>query len=341
MGKILVTGGAGYIGSHTVVVLLEAGYDVCIVDDLSASDGQLLNGINIITGKKPVFAKLNICDYTSFNLFCRQHAPFDGVIHFAAYKSVNESVEKPLDYYNNNLMGMINVLQMMNEYDIPRLVFSSSCSVYGQPKILPVTELDPLGSPQSPYANTKKICEDMIADVCRVSPQIHATILRYFNPIGAHPSAQIGELPTGVPNNLVPYLTQTAAGQRPFLSVFGNDYDTPDGSCIRDFIHVDDLAHAHLSALCFTPTHSPEVFNIGTGNGISVFELLHAFEEATGVKIPVRLSPRRHGDVEQVWANPNKAKKMLGWEAKYALHDALLSAWNWQKSLDSFENKLP
>lgn len=333
MSKILITGGAGYIGSHTVVELIKAGADVCIVDNLSASDGRLLDGIKAITGKAPVFEKINICDEKVLRRFCEQHAPFDGIIHFAAYKSVNESVEKPLAYYQNNLIGMANVLCMMIEFSISKLVFSSSCSVYGQPQHLPVDESAPLSIPQSPYANTKKISEDMIRDVSRVNPQIKAIILRYFNPIGAHDSALIGELPTGIPNNLVPYITQTAIGQYPLLHVFGTDYNTPDGSCIRDFIHVVDLAKAHIQALNYEVLQSPEIFNIGTGKGVSVLELIRSFEEVTGVKLPIQYTTRRPGDVEQIWADSTKAQEKLGWQAEYSIKEALHSAWQWQKKL--------
>jgi UDP-glucose 4-epimerase len=331
MKQVLVTGGAGYIGSHTVVELVQAGYQVVIVDDLSASDGSLLEGIRAITDKDVPFVKVDVADVQALHRIAEKLGTPDAVIHFAAYKSVNESVVEPLKYYRNNIGGMAGVLQFMKEKGVKKIVFSSSCSVYGQPKHLPVTEDAPLANPQSPYANTKKICEEMLVDFCKVNPEIEAISLRYFNPIGAHSSALIGELPVGVPNNLVPYITQTAAGLREKLFVFGTDYHTPDGSCIRDFIHVSDLAMAHVKALEYHPSHSPEVFNIGTGQGVSVIQLVTMFQEVTGIQLPVEFTHRRPGDVEQVWADNTKAIQKLGWKPQLTVQQALLSAWNWEK----------
>ncbi len=333
MKRILVTGGAGYIGSHTVVELVLSGYKVVIVDDLSASDGSLLNGIHAITGSDIPFIQADVADVAALHRIAANYGTPDAVIHFAAYKSVNESVAEPLKYYRNNIGGMAGVLQFMKDAGVKKIVFSSSCSVYGQPEHLPVTEEAPLAHPQSPYANTKKICEEMLSDFCKVNPQIEAISLRYFNPIGAHPSALIGELPVGVPNNLVPYITQTAAGLREKLFVYGTDYHTPDGSCIRDFIHVSDLAAAHVKALEYQPSHSPDVFNIGTGEGVSVLQLVRLFQDVTGVQLPVEYTHRRPGDVEQVWADNTKAIKKLGWKPRFTVEEALLSAWNWEKKI--------
>lgn len=333
MSYILVTGGVGYIGSHTVVELVQAGYDVVIVDNLSASDGSLLKGIQAITGKHIPFIKADVADVQALRLTAIEHGIPDAVIHFAAYKSVNESVADPLKYYHNNLGSMTGILQFIQEQGIKKLVFSSSCSVYGQPEKLPVTEEAPMAHPQSPYANTKKICEEILADFCKVHSEVQAISLRYFNPIGAHPSALIGELPAGVPNNLVPYITQTAAGIRDKLYVYGTDYATPDGSCIRDFIHVSDLAAAHVKALEYQPIESPDVFNIGTGTGISVIQLVGLFQDVTGIQLPVEYTQRRPGDVEQVWADNTKAKNILGWHPQYTIQEALHSAWNWEKHI--------
>lgn len=333
MKNILVTGGAGYIGSHTVVELVQEGYDVIIVDDLSASDGSLLKGIQAITGKHIPFIQADVADVQALHRIAAEYGTPDAVIHFAAYKSVNESVAEPLKYYRNNLGGMVGVLQFVKEQGIKKLVFSSSCSVYGQPKELPVSEQAPMAQPQSPYANTKKMCEEILADFCKVHPDFQAVSLRYFNPIGAHPSALIGELPTGIPNNLVPYITQTAAGLREKLLVYGTDYNTPDGSCIRDFIHVSDLAAAHVKALEYQPVQSPDVINIGTGEGISVIQLVGLFQDVTGVQLPVEYIQRRPGDVEQVWADNSKARHTLGWQPRFTVQDALLSAWNWEKKM--------
>ncbi|MCX7744600.1 MAG: UDP-glucose 4-epimerase GalE [Flavobacteriales bacterium] len=333
MKHVLVTGGAGYIGSHTVVELVQAGYEVVIVDDLSASDGSLLKGIKAIIGKDIPFIQVDVADVRALHRIAHEFGMPDAVIHFAAYKSVNESVAEPLKYYRNNIGGMAGVLQFMKEGGVKKIVFSSSCSVYGQPQLLPVNEEASLANPQSPYANTKKICEEMLADFCKANQQIDAISLRYFNPIGAHPSSLIGELPVGVPNNLVPYITQTAAGLREKLFIYGTDYNTPDGSCIRDFIHVSDLAIAHVKALEYQPPHSPEVFNIGTGEGVSVLQLVTLFEDVTGKQLPIEYTHRRPGDVEQVWADNSKALKKLGWKPQYTLQEALLSAWNWEKKI--------
>ncbi len=338
MKHVLVTGGAGYIGSHTVVELVQAGYDVLIVDNLSASDGSLLKGIETITGKPIPFVQVDVADVQALHRIAAKYGTPDAVIHFAAYKSVNESVAEPLKYYRNNLGSMVGVLQFVKEQGIKKLVFSSSCSVYGQPEELPVTEQAPMALPQSPYANTKKMCEEILADFCKVHPDFQAISLRYFNPIGAHPSALIGELPVGVPNNLVPYMTQTAAGLREKLYVYGTDYNTPDGSCIRDFIHICDLATAHVKALEYEPNQSPDIINVGTGEGVSVLQLVGMFQDVTGIQLPVEYTQRRHGDVEQVWADNTKAKQVLGWQPCYTIQDALLSAWNWEKKIRGIES---
>jgi UDP-glucose 4-epimerase len=333
MKYVLVTGGAGYIGSHTVVELVQAGYDVVIVDDLSASDGSLLKGIAEITGKHIPFVQADVANIQALHHIAAKYGTPGAVIHFAAYKSVNESVAEPLKYYRNNLGSMVGILQFVKEQEIKKLVFSSSCSVYGQPAKLPVTEQAPMAQPQSPYANTKKMCEEILADFCKVHPDFQGISLRYFNPIGAHPSTLIGELPVGIPNNLVPYMTQTAAGLREKLYVYGTDYNTPDGSCIRDFIHVCDLASAHVKALEYAPKASPDVINIGTGEGVSVLQLVNLFQDITGIQLPIVYTGRRPGDVEQVWADNTKAKQVLGWQPRYTIQDALHSAWNWEKKI--------
>ena len=340
--KILVTGGMGYIGSHTTVELQAAGYEVIIVDNLSNSNRDVLRGITAISGTEPLFYEVDCNDKAAMRKIYAEHRPA-GIIHFAASKAVGESVEKPLLYYRNNLLSLIVQLELMQEYDTKGIVFSSSCTVYGQPEKLPVTEDAPILPAMSPYGNTKQVNEEIIRDTIHAGAPYKAILLRYFNPIGAHPTAEIGELPLGVPQNLIPYLTQTAAGIRKELTVFGDDYNTPDGSCIRDYIHVVDLAKAHVVAmdrmLEGKSLEPLEVFNIGTGRGNSVLELIHTFEEATGVKVPHKIGPRREGDIEQVWADPKKANEVLGWSAKSSLAQALKSAWDWQLKVTPKENK--
>ena len=343
MARILVTGGTGYIGSHTVVELMQQGYDVTIVDNLSNSSVDVLDGISAIVGKRPEFANIDCNDYVNLEAVFKQYPDIVGVIHFAASKAVGESVEKPLMYYRNNIGSLITLLEVMRRYHVCNIVFSSSCTVYGQPDKdhLPVDETAPIQKALSPYGNTKQINEDIIYDEAHADSSLHATILRYFNPIGAHPSALIGELPNGVPNNLLPYVTQTAAGLRSELRVFGDDYDTPDGSCIRDYIYVVDLAKAHVKAvermLAGTPTEQVEVFNLGTGRGLSVLEIVRDFMEATGVNVPYQIVGRREGDIEKVWANPKKANEVLGWKADTPVKDVLVSAWNWEKRLRNIQ----
>jgi UDP-glucose 4-epimerase len=335
--KILVTGGTGYIGSHTVVELQAAGYGVVIIDNLSNSGEDVVEGIEKTTGIRPVFAKLDCNDKEGLRALLAAHKGIKGIIHFAASKAVGESVHKPLEYYRNNIVTLLNLLDLMPVYGIDGIVFSSSCTVYGQPEILPVTEDAPIQSALSPYGNTKQINEEIIRDAIHAGLPYRSIILRYFNPIGAHPGAEIGELPNGVPQNLVPFVTQAAMGIRSELSVFGDDYDTPDGSCIRDYINVVDLARAHVIAIdrmLENKSCSPlEIFNLGTGRGVSVLELIRAFEKATGVKVPYKIVGRREGDIEKVWANPEHANNVLGWTARETLEDTLASAWNWQKKL--------
>ena len=336
---ILVTGGTGFIGSHTTVELQQAGYNVVIVDDLSNSKIEVLDGIEKITGIRPAFEQVDLRDKAATEAVFQKYPDIEGIIHFAASKAVGESVQKPLLYYRNNIVSLINLLELMPKYQVKGIIFSSSCTVYGQPKPenLPVTEEAPHQKATSPYGNTKEINEQIIADYIHSGAAIKSIVLRYFNPIGAHPSAEIGELPNGVPNNLIPYVTQTAMGIRKELSVFGDDYDTADGSCIRDYINVVDLAKAHVIAMDRMLENKSdehiEIFNLGTGNGVSVLELINTFEQTTGVKVPHKIVGRREGDIEKVWANPEHANKVLGWTAKETLADTLQSAWNWQKRL--------
>lgn len=339
MSRILVTGGTGYIGSHTVVELMENGYDVTIVDNLSNSNIEVLNGIEAITGKCPDFENVDCLDFMNLSAVFDRFKDIEGVIHFAASKAVGESVQKPLMYYNNNIGSLVNLLTIMQQHGVNNLVFSSSCTVYGQPdpEHLPVDETAPRKTATSPYGNTKQINEDIICDQAHAQESLNATILRYFNPIGAHPTALIGELPNGVPNNLLPFVTQTAAGIREKLRVFGDDYNTPDGSCIRDYIYVVDLAKAHVKAiermLTVTARDRVEIFNLGTGKGLSVLEIIRHFESATGVKLNYEIVGRREGDIEQVWAKADKANNILGWKADTPLDDVLRSAWKWQQRL--------
>lgn len=335
--KILVTGGTGYIGSHTVVELQQAGYEVVIIDNLSNSNIEVLDGIEQITGIRPEFVKGDVTDFETINRLFAEHPGIQGIINFAASKAVGESVEKPLLYYRNNLVSLINLLELMPKYGVKGIVFSSSCTVYGEPDVNPIDETAPIKKATSPYGNTKQISEEIITDFVHSGAPIKSIILRYFNPVGAHPSALIGELPNGVPNNLVPYLTQTAAGIRKELTVFGNDYDTPDGSCIRDFIDVVDLAKAHVTAigrmLDNADSDPIEIFNLGTGRGLSVLELIESFERSTGVKVPYKIGARRAGDIEKIWALPTKANTVLGWKAEMPIDDTMLNAWRWQQRL--------
>ena len=335
--RILVTGGTGYIGSHTVVELQASGYEVIIVDNLSNSQANVVDNIEKVSGIRPAFEHLDCLDYEGLDALFTKYAGIKGIIHFAASKAVGESVEKPLLYYRNNLVSLVNLLELMPKHGVEGIIFSSSCTVYGQPDVLPVTEEAPIKKAESPYGNTKQINEEIVQDFVKSGAPINAILLRYFNPIGAHPTALLGELPNGVPQNLVPFLTQTAMGIREKLSVFGDDYDTPDGSCIRDYINVVDLAKAHVVAMNRImqkkQADKVEVFNIGTGRGLSVLELIHAFEASTGVKLNYQIVGRRAGDIEKVWANPDRANNVLGWKAEATIEDTLRSAWNWQVRL--------
>ncbi|MBQ9212967.1 MAG: UDP-glucose 4-epimerase GalE [Bacteroidales bacterium] len=341
MKKILVTGGTGFIGSHTTVELQQKGYQVFIVDNLSNSKAEVVDNIAKITSQRPFFSKVDVADKEQLFNFLKQNPGIESVIHFAASKAVGESVEQPLKYYRNNINGLINILEAMKEFSIKNLVFSSSCTVYGQPEKLPVTENSPIQPALSPYGNTKQINEEIIRDFINVNPELHAIALRYFNPVGAHPSSLIGELPIGVPANLIPFITQTAAGIRECLSVFGNDYDTPDGTPIRDYIDIIDLANAHIAAINRMEEGKQkknlEFFNIGTGNGLSVLELIKAFEEATGVKLNYKIVGRRQGDIEKVWADTSFANQELGWKAVVPLKETMLNAWNWQKKISGIK----
>ncbi len=338
---ILVTGGTGFIGSHTTVELQQAGYDVVILDNLSNSKADVVDGIERITGIRPAFEKVDLRDKEATEAVFKKYPAITGIIHFAASKAVGESVEKPLLYYRNNIISLVNLLELMPQYNVKGIIFSSSCTVYGQPtpENLPVTEEAPIQKALSPYGNTKQINEEIITDYIHSGAPIKSIILRYFNPIGAHPSAEIGELPNGVPMNLIPFVTQTAIGVRKQLKIFGNDYNTPDGTCIRDYIYVVDLAKAHVAAMArvldadVADAANPEVFNIGTGKGVSTLEVVEGFEKATGVKVNWAYAPRREGDIEKVWGNVDKANKVLGWKADTPLEDVLASAWKWQEKL--------
>ena len=333
--KILVTGGAGYIGAHTVVELAQAGYQPVIVDNLSRSDKTLLNGIEKILGQKPTFHEGDCADEDFLKKVFEAEKDIQCAMHFAAYKSVGESVQFPTMYYSNNLNSLIALVNVMRSFGVQEIIFSSSCTVYGQPDRIPVGEDAPMKYAESPYGATKQMCERILEDVSRLGMRVVS--LRYFNPIGAHPTTQLGELPIGVPNNLVPYLTQTAIGKRPKLTVFGDDYDTPDGSCVRDFIHVVDLAQAHIKAMEFLAAKEKnalyKVFNVGTGIGVSVLELISKFQQATGVKLNYVIGPRRPGDVEKTYADPAKAFKELQWKPKFSIEDGLLHAWRWEEKL--------
>lgn len=335
--RILVTGGAGYIGSHTTVELQNAGYEVVIVDNLSNSTADSIDGIEKITGIRPIFEKVDCGDEKALRQVFQKHAPIHGAIHFAASKAVGESVEKPLLYYRNNLVSLINLLEIMTEFDVKGFVFSSSCTVYGEPDTNPIDENAPIKPAASPYGKTKQMNEEIIQDFITSGANIKSIILRYFNPVGAHASAEIGELPNGVPQNLVPFITQTAIGIRKELSVFGDDYDTPDGSCIRDFIHVVDLAKAHVIALDRMLQNKSkdkvEIFNLGTGRGLSVLELIDVFQKVSGVKLNYKIVGRRTGDIVKIWAEPSKANNILGWTASETIESTMLSAWKWQEKL--------
>jgi UDP-glucose 4-epimerase len=335
--QILVTGGTGYIGSHTVVELQNEGFDVVIVDDLSNSGMEVLDSIEKITGKRPAFEQFNLTDREKTNAFFKKYPDVEAIIHFAAFKAVGESVQKPLEYYRNNLVSLMNLLENMKESGVPNLVFSSSCTVYGQPDKLPVTESTPRKPAESPYGNTKAMAEDIMRDYSAVNEKINSIALRYFNPIGAHPSALIGELPVGIPNNLVPFITQAAAGLRDELKIFGEDYDTPDGTAIRDYINVVDLAKAHVVAinrlLEEKQKASYEYFNIGTGNGYSVMQLVKTFIEVNGVDLKYQVVDRRAGDIEKIWADTTLANEELGWKAEKTLEETLESAWEWEKKI--------
>jgi len=338
--KILVTGGTGYIGSHTAVELINNGQEVVIVDDLSNSYASVIDQIEKITGIRPVFENFDLANESKTKDFFLRHHDIDGIIHFAASKAVGESVNEPLKYYRNNLMSLMNILQNMKDCAIQHLVFSSSCTVYGQPEVLPVSEEAPLQAAMSPYGNTKQVAEEIIQDTSKAS-DIHAVLLRYFNPIGAHNSALIGELPLGVPNNLVPFITQTAMGIRKELSVFGDDYNTPDGTAIRDYIHVVDLAKAHVIAVERMITNHQkkkvEIFNLGTGNGFSVLEVIKSFEKVSEQKLQYKIVDRREGDIEKVFADTKFANEELAWKAQKSLDEMMSSAWKWELKLN--ENK--
>ena len=341
--KILVTGGLGYIGSHTVVELQNEGFDVVIIDNLSNSSANVLDGIESISGKRPIFEEFDLREKSMVQEFFKKHDDVDGVIHFAASKAVGESVEKPLLYYENNLVVLVYLLQELEKKGKGSFIFSSSCTVYGEADKMPITEDAPVKPAESPYGNTKQIGEEIIRDTCKVNDGLKAIALRYFNPIGAHPSAKIGELPMGVPQNLVPFITQTGIGIREQLSVFGDDYPTEDGTCIRDYIHVVDLAKAHVKALQrllnSENESNYEVFNLGTGKGSSVLEAIHSFERVSGEKLNYKIVGRRQGDIMQAYADTDKANKVLGWKAKSTLDEAMKSAWDWElkvkKSRDS------
>ncbi len=335
--KVIVTGGTGYIGSHTAVELIADGFDVVIIDNLYNSDITVLDGIQAITGIKPRFYDYDICDRIKLNEVFIAEGKVDAIIHFAAYKAVGESVRKPLEYYRNNLVSLMNLLEMMEQHGTSALVFSSSCTVYGQPDTLPVTESSPVREAVSPYGYTKQIGEIIIRDAMAARQMQKAISLRYFNPIGAHPTAYIGELPHGVPENLVPFITQTAIGLRDELRVFGNDYNTPDGSCIRDYLHVVDLAKAHVVALKRLlegqNKANYEVFNLGMGKGVSVLEAIAAFERATGEKVRYSVTARRPGDIEKIWADPSLANRELKWKTEITLDEAMETAWRWEKKI--------
>jgi UDP-glucose 4-epimerase len=341
MKQILVTGGTGYIGSHTTVELQNAGYEVVIVDNFSNSSIDVLDGIEKITGVMPAFEQFDLTDKEKVDVFFEKYHKIEAIIHFAAFKAVGESVANPIKYYRNNLASLINILEAMEKHNVPGMVFSSSCTVYGQPEQLPVTEQAPIVKANSPYGNTKQISEEIIQDTLLACPKLKTIALRYFNPVGAHPTALIGELPLGVPQNLVPFITQTAAGLRKQLNIFGSDYNTPDGTAVRDYIHVVDLAKAHVIAVSrLIESHNKkafEVFNLGTGKGLSVLEVVQSFERVSGQKLNYALVDRRPGDVEKVYADTSCANEELGWKAESSLDDILASAWKWEKRIRGLE----
>lgn len=334
--KIVVTGGLGFIGSHTVVELQNENFEVIVIDNLSNSSIEVLDGIEKITGKKPLFEQIDLRDKTAVKDFFKKYPDVSGVIHFAASKAVGESVQNPLLYYENNISSLVYILQELQEKPEANIIFSSSCTVYGQAKVMPIAESTPVQPAMSPYGNTKQIGEEIITDVTKIS-NLNAILLRYFNPIGAHPSNEIGELPLGVPQNLVPFITQTGVGLRKELSVYGNDYPTVDGTCIRDYIHVVDLAKAHVIAmqrlLNKKNSEKLEIFNLGTGTGSSVLEVIHAFEKASGQKLPYKIVDRREGDITEAYANTDKANTVLGWKTELTLDDAIASAWKWEQKI--------
>lgn len=340
MSKILVTGGCGYIGAHTIVDLLENGFDVISIDDNSRSTSYLLSGIEKITGKKVKNYKVDLKDYNDTRAVFQENEDISGIIHFAAYKAVGESVEQPLMYYENNLFSLINLLKCVDEFEVPHFVFSSSCTVYGSPDKIPVTEDTPIKKAESPYGATKQMGEEIVQNVVKASAA-KAILLRYFNPVGAHPSVQIGELPLGKPANLVPAITQTAIGKLPKMQVFGSDYDTRDGSCVRDYIHVSDIAHAHTLALQYLlegrNKTNCDIFNLGSGNGVTVLEAIAAFEEVSGQKLNYAIGPRRAGDVVAIYANNNYARTTLGWDLKYDLKEMMRTAWEWELKIKEDE----
>ncbi len=344
MAKILVTGGCGYIGSHTIIDLLENGYSVISIDDNSRSTSYAVNGIEQITGKKIKNYKVDLKNFDETRAVFQENEDITGIIHFAAYKAVGESVAEPLRYYENNMFGLINLLKCIQEFDIPYFVFSSSCTVYGNPDSIPVTELSPTKKAESPYGATKQMGEEILRDFTKIDGIRSAILLRYFNPVGAHPSGLIGEVPVGKPQNLVPAITQTAIGKLPKMLVHGNDYPTRDGSCVRDYIHVSDIANAHTLALQYlinNENQSPcDVFNLGTGNGISVLEAIHTFEEVSGVKLNYEIGPRRPGDVIAIYANNDEAVNRLGWKIKYGIRDMMKTAWDWELKIKEAEEKV-
>ncbi len=344
MAKILVTGGCGYIGSHTIVDLLEHGYEVVSIDDQSRSTPYPLTGIQLITGQRIKNYKVDLKNFDETLAVFQENPDISGVIHFAAYKAVGESVEQPLSYYENNLGSLISIMKCVKEFAIPNFVFSSSCTVYGNPTAFPVTEETPLQAAASPYGATKKMGEEMLKDFAAVSDATSVVLLRYFNPVGAHPSCLIGELPLGKPQNLVPVITQTAVGKLPKMMVYGNDYDTRDGSCIRDYIHVSDIARAHTLALEYLSAHknqsSCEIFNLGTGIGITVLEAIRSFEQVSGVKLNYEIGPRRSGDIKAIYANNEKAIQQLGWKIQYDIDEMMRTAWAWEQKIKQEEENI-
>jgi UDP-glucose 4-epimerase len=342
MAKILVTGGCGFIGSHTIIDLLENGFEVISIDDFSRSTSIAISGIEKITGKKIKNYSVDLKNFDDTQAVFMENADIDGIIHFAAYKAVGESVQEPLSYYENNMFGLINLLKCVQEFGVPNFVFSSSCTVYGNPDVIPVTELSPIKTAESPYGATKQMGETVIRDFTKATAT-NAILLRYFNPVGAHPSGFIGELPIGRPQNLVPAITQTAIGKLPKMMVHGTDYDTRDGSCVRDYIHVSDIAHAHTLAVQYLAEERNEtacdVFNLGTGDGVSVLEAIHTFEKVSGVKLNYEIGPRRAGDVVAIYANNDAAVKKLGWIIQYGITEMMNTAWKWELKLKEMEDQ--